>query len=113
VTRAYDHLGTRAAVDHADRARSLDPLSLDPLLARANARLALGDLRGAYADHLAEIDRQPENPDAWCDVGQFELDVLHAASQAYEHLNRWYTLDSQGPCLDLLDRARRAVNAGG
>lgn len=113
VSRAYDHLGTRRAVHDADRARSLDPLSLEPLLARANARLALRDLRGAYADHLAEIDEQPENPDAWCDVGQFELDVLDAPSQAYEHLNRWYTLDSQGPCLDLLDRARRAVNAGG
>jgi hypothetical protein len=113
VNRAYDRLGTQAAVRAADRARALDPLSLDPLLARANAKLALRDLRGAYGDHLAEVDLQPENPDAWCDVGQFELDVLNAPSQAYEHLNRWYTLDSQGPCLDLLDRARRAVNTRG
>jgi hypothetical protein len=113
VNRAYEHLGTRAAVHDADRARALDPLSLDPLLARANAKLALHDLRGAYADHLAEVEQQPENPDAWCDVGQFELEVLNLTSQAYDHLNRWYTLDSQGPCLDLLDRARRAVNAGG
>jgi O-Antigen ligase len=113
VNRAYDRLGSTAAVRAADRARALDPLSLDPLLARANAKLALRDLRGAYADHLAEVAEQPENPDAWCDLGQFELDVLHLPSRAYEHLNRWYTLDSQGPCLDLLDRARRAVNAGG
>ncbi len=112
VTRAYDSLGSRGAVRDADRARSLDPLSLDPIVARANAKLALRDLRGAYRDHLLEIAQQPENPVAWCDLGQFELVVLDDPQRAYRHLNRWYTLDSQGPCLDLLDEARARVNAG-
>lgn len=113
VTDSYDATDPATALRDAKRAQALDPLALDPLRARAAAELAAGNVFEAYQQTLNELDLQPENPEAWCDAGQFELVALNAPFRAYEHLNQWYNLDPRGPCLALLDRARARVNAGG
>ena len=60
------------AVDAADRARLLNPLSLGPLDARAVAADAAGDERAAVAWYERATRLQPENPDPWYDLGLFE-----------------------------------------
>ena len=112
---ALDRGDAAAALAHADSARSLDPFSLDPLLWRATAleRLGRGDeAEAAYSDVL---ELQPENPDAWYEVGIARF-VAGDDCRAYEALNRAYTLDPNSATRWLpggpLDRTRAAVNAG-
>ncbi len=62
------------AVDAADRARTLNPLSLGPLQARALAADAAGDRAAAVAWYEKATELQPENPDAWYDLGLYHGD---------------------------------------
>jgi hypothetical protein len=101
------------AVDAADRARLLNPLSLGPLEARAVAADAAGDERAAVAWYERATRLQPENPDPWYDLGLYHVIATHDLCAAYQALNRSYTLDPRstrwapgGP----LDVARDAVN---
>ena len=102
------------AVDAADRARLLDPLSLGPLQARAIAADAAGDRAAAVAWYEKATELQPENPDAWYDLGLYQAIATGDQCAAYAALNHSYTLDPKssrwvpgGP----LDVARDAVNA--
>jgi hypothetical protein len=103
------------AVDAADRARRLNPLSLAPLQARALAAEAAGDRAAAAAWYAKATSLQPENPDTWYDLGLYLSIVAHDQCAAYAALNHSYTLDPSskrwapgGP----LDVARDAVNDG-
>lgn len=103
------------AVDAADRARRLNPLSLGALHARAVAADAAGDRRAAVAWYEEATELQPENPDAWFELGLYHAIATGDRCAAYLALNRSYTLDPSsgrwapgGP----LDVARDAVNAG-
>ncbi len=103
------------AVDAADRARLLNPLSLRPLQARAEAADAAGDESAAVAWYEKATELQPENPDTWYDLGFYHYGVTGDLCAAYQAFNRSYTLDPQstrwtpgGP----LDQARAAVNKG-
>ncbi len=103
------------AVEAADRARVLNPLSPAPLQARALAADAEGDRRAAVAWYEKATDLQPENPDVWFDLGLYHVVATEDQCAAYQALNRSYTLDPRssrwapgGP----LDIARDAVNAG-
>ena len=103
------------AVDAADRARTLNPLSLGPLQARALAADTAGDKAAAVAWYEKATALQPENPDAWYDLGLYQAIATHDQCAAYAALNHSYTLDPKssrwvpgGP----LDAARDAVNAG-
>ena len=118
VDRAFEALdaGRLAdAVDAADRARRLNPLSLAPLQARALAADAAGDRAAATAWYEKATSLQPENPDTWYDLGLYLSIVAHDQCAAYAALNHSYTLDPSskrwvpgGP----LDVARDAVNDG-
>ncbi|HEX3290356.1 MAG TPA: O-antigen ligase family protein [Gaiella sp.] len=103
------------AVDAADRAGQLDPLSLGPLQARAQAADAAGDHAAAVAWYEKATRLQPENPDTWYDLGLYHAIATRDMCAAYAALNHSYTLDPRssrwapgGP----LDVARDAVNAG-
>jgi O-Antigen ligase len=103
------------AVDAADRARLLNPLSLGPLQARALAADAAGDKAAAVAWYEKATELQPENPDTWYDLGLYQAIATDDQCAAYAALNHSYTLDPKssrwvtgGP----LDTARDAVNAG-
>jgi O-Antigen ligase len=112
--RAIDGLRLKQAVDDAKAARELDPLSLDPIYARALADLRAGDLTSAYARYLEAARLQPENPLVWFNLGTFELDQRQDACAAYQALNRAYTLDPQNSTYwtkgGALDQAKVAVN---
>ncbi len=60
-----------AALEQAARARSLNPLAVEPLLAEAEAREALGDSEGAAAALRTAIRLEPENYEPWLFYGTF------------------------------------------
>ena len=103
------------AVHAAERARLLNPLSLDALDALAVAADAAGDRDAAVAWYEEATRLQPENPDAWYALGLYHAIATGDQCAAYEALNRSYTLDPNGSRWvkgGLLDVARDAVNAG-
>jgi tetratricopeptide (TPR) repeat protein len=95
VGPALDRGGFAAAADSADRARSLDPLSLAPLFARARIEERRGDDQAALAAYRDAVGLQPKNPEAWYQLGLYEFHLGDRCS-AYVHLNQAYTLDPSG-----------------
>ena len=103
-----------AARDAAERARSLDPLSLEPLFARARVEEAAGDDAAALTAYRRAAALQPDNPVGWYELGLYEFHLGDRCS-AYVHLNRAYTLDPSGLQWQQgseLDQARDWVNDG-
>ena len=95
VNPALERTDVDAARDAAVRARSLDPLSLGPLFARARVEEQAGDEAAALAAYRRAAELQPENPTPWYELGLYEFDLGNRCS-AYVHLNRSYTLDPAG-----------------
>jgi O-antigen ligase len=94
----------------AKEAHSLNPLAVEPLLIWANAEPDIPEAKKVF---LKATAIQPENPQVWYEFGVFELEVDNFPKQAYEYLNRSYTLDRFGPASEEggpLDEARRLVN---
>jgi tetratricopeptide (TPR) repeat protein len=116
VGRALERGDVEAAREAAESARSLDPLSLDPVLARARIEEQAGDERGALAAYGRAAGLQPENPESWLQLGLYEFS-LGDRCNAYVHLNRAYTLDPAGVQWGeeprRLDQAREWVNTPG
>ena len=101
---AYAAIGRRdntAAVDHAQAANSLDPLSADPLFALGAARVAQGRLTAAEDAYVRAVRLQPDNPETWYELGAFELDA-GAQADACAFLR-------QALELDRFDRGARAA----
>jgi hypothetical protein len=94
VDDAYAALATPSeAVDDAREAHSLNPLSIDPLLAWAAAEEAEGRSERALELYVQAVDLQPLNPDAWFELGRFELEVLDDRERARRDLSRALELD--------------------
>ena len=91
----------RAALDDADLARSLNPLSIDPLLAAAAAYEAIGDERSALDRYVDAVDLQPRNWRSWYELGQFEL-AIGFRDLGISHLKRSRELDPLGPANEVL-----------
>jgi tetratricopeptide (TPR) repeat protein len=105
VDDAYAKLGSGRpadAFDSARRARALNPLSLDPLFARAAAEVALGNVDAARATLIRAVELQPLDADAWYELGAFELDVAGRSEEARRYLERSLELDPFGPAGALL-----------
>jgi tetratricopeptide (TPR) repeat protein len=103
------------AVDAADRARSLNPLSPAPLWALAVAADAAGDENAAVAWYEEATRLQPENPDVWFELGLYHAIGTGDQCAAYQALNRSYTLDPKSRRWSpggVLDVAREAVDNG-
>jgi O-antigen ligase len=114
-TRLLDEKRLSAAADAARRARSLDPLALDPVYAAAAAADRLGDSALARALYTKATRMQPENPEPWITLGLYELAARQDLCRAYAALNAAYTLDPNGRQWipgGPLDQARDAVNRG-
>ena len=114
VNRELDAGDVEAAAAAARRARTLDPLSIEPPLKLAGVEIRRGRVRAARLAYAQAIRTQPENPDTWFALGSYEF-VLEDLCNAYVHLNEAYTLDpasrrwtAGGP----LDLARAHVNKG-
>ena len=95
VDPALERGAIEQARDAARRARSLDPLSLAPLFARARVEEDAGDEDAALAAYRRAAALQPDNPVAWYELGLYEFHLGDRCS-AYVHLNRAYTLDPAG-----------------
>ena len=111
---AIDAGALAKAKDDADRARFLDPLSVDSLYTLGGIALRRGDAREALARYVQAVDLQPENPDTWYALGSYEFFARNMCA-AYRFLNNAYTLDPAGSEWvegGILDRARAAVNRG-
>jgi hypothetical protein len=114
-TRALDDGDFERARDRAERAELLNPLSVDPLLARARIEERRGDLDAAEDFYVEAVELQPENPATWYALGLFEFEARERMCAAYRFLNEAYTLDPSGNQWVVggpLDVARDAVNAG-
>jgi O-antigen ligase len=114
VSPALERGDVEGARDAAERARSLDPLSLDPVFALARVEEDAGDAPAALDAYRRATDLQPDNPAAWYELGLYEFSRGDRCS-AYVHLNRAYTLDPAGLQWSRgseLDQARAWVNAG-
>jgi O-Antigen ligase len=113
--RALDARDYGVAKKKAERARSLDPLAVDPLWTLAAVASRQGEEGVALRRYIQAVELQPENPDTWYALGMYEYQVLGDLCLAYRYLNNAYTLDSAGSEWvpgGPLDRARNAVNAG-
>jgi hypothetical protein len=98
---AIERNDPRKALDEAQRARSLNPVSIEPLLAEAAAEDARGNDRAALQRYGEAVDLQPENWRTWYELGRFELNTGQAG-RAIVHLRRARELDPLGPANDLL-----------
>jgi tetratricopeptide (TPR) repeat protein len=91
----------QTALDRAESAHSLNPLSIEPLLAIAAADEAAGRNREALERYVQAVELQPKSWRSWYELGQFELDKGNRDSGIL-HLQRARDLDPLGPANDLL-----------
>jgi len=116
VDAAYRHGDAgdlKAAASAARRAQRLNPLSLEPLYARATIAGLAGDNRAAETFYEQATRLQPDNPAAWYELGLFRQLALDNQCSAYFAFNAAYTLDPRGNRFSAggpLDIARAAVN---
>jgi tetratricopeptide (TPR) repeat protein len=115
-TRALAAGDFERALDQAAWAEFFNPVSADPLFARARVAERRGIAWRAERAYIDAVELQPDNPETWYTLGIFQFDVRKNLCAAYRFLNNAYTLDpagsqwrSGGP----LDVSRDAVNAGG
>jgi len=100
------------AIDRAKSAHSFNPLALEPLWTLAAYEEA--DKTRALKLYRQARDLEPKNPDAWYELGAFELRAKQPRA-AYRDLNHAYTLDNflfgkgTTPGREL-DRARCAID---
>jgi hypothetical protein len=119
--QAEEALGSNPAhaIVLAKRARSVQPLSVEPLFAQALAEeeLAVGKvkkqhLKKSYGLLLKATELQPENKETWYSLGFFNFEVRHCPRAALPELNRFTELDRQDPGNAEYHRALVAVNSG-
>jgi tetratricopeptide (TPR) repeat protein len=106
VAEAYDAIErdeVNEALDDSRRARALNPLSIQPLLATAAAEEARGDERAALEWYVKAVELQPDNWRPWYELGQFELSTGRR-ERGIRHLMRARELDPLGPANDELVR---------
>ncbi len=114
-TRALDDNDFDTARDRAERARLLNPLSVEPIWALARVDERQGRDDDAEKRYVQAVELQPENPETWYALGLYEFQVRRNMCAAYEFLNNAYTLDPAGSQWvegGELDIARDAVNKG-
>jgi hypothetical protein len=115
-TRALAAGDLERALDDARWAQFFNPISADPLFARARVAEAERVPWRAERFYIDAVELQPDNPLTWYMLGLFEFDVEKNLCAAYRFLNNGWTLDSRGKQWmpgGPLDVSRDAVNAGG
>ena len=115
-TKALADGDLEQALDEARWAHFFNPVSADPLFARARVAEREGVAWRAERYYIKAVELQPDNPLTWYTLGVFEFDVRKNLCAAYRFLNNAYTLDPKGNQWTKggpLDLARDAVNEGG
>ena len=112
--QAEDALGVdnARAVTLAKRARSVQPLSVEPIFVQALAE----QLQRHYGETLGLLRKatrlQPENKETWFALGEFDFRVRHCPRTALPELDRFTALDRQDPGNVEYARALKQVNSG-
>jgi hypothetical protein len=70
---AMDRAAYGSAADHARSAHSLNSLAVEPLYALGEAELLRGNLEEAERWYARAVRQQPDNPNTWFNLGDFEL----------------------------------------
>jgi hypothetical protein len=83
----------------AAQAHSWNPLSIVPPLTEAALEEARGHDLDALRLYRKAVDIQPDNPDAWVELGRFQLATLDDACAAYRTLDHAYGLDRFNPAV--------------
>jgi O-Antigen ligase len=101
----------------AAQAHSWNPVSIVPLQTQAALEESLGHTLKALQLYRQAVDTQADNPEAWVELGVFQLDVRMNACAAFRSLSEAYSLDRYNPVVaadgGALDVARaRARKAG-
>jgi hypothetical protein len=100
------------AVTLAKRARSVQPLSVEPIFVQALAE----QLERHYGETLGLLRKatrlQPENKETWFALGEFDFRVRHCPRIALRELDRFTALDRQDPGNVEYARALEQVNSG-
>jgi hypothetical protein len=97
TTDAYAASGSAAAMaSDARDASNLNPFAVDPIWALAAAYEDARDPTDAIKQYEGATRLQPENPQTWLYLGQYELAICDIFP-AYRALNQTYTLDPFGP----------------
>jgi hypothetical protein len=115
-TRALAAGDFEKAHDEALWAEFFNPVSADPLFARARIAERQRIPWRAQRAYVQAVELQPENPETWYTLGTFEFQVRKNMCAAYRFLNNAYTLDPAGSQWTEggpLDVARAVVNEGG
>jgi hypothetical protein len=119
--QAEEALGSNPAhaIVLAKRARSVQPLSVEPLFAQALAEeeLAIGKVKKQHLGKTLGLLRkatqlQPQNKQTWYSLGFFNLEVRHCPRLALPELNRFTELDRQDPGSAEYAKALKQVNSG-
>ena len=71
-----------AALAQAKQAHDVDPLALDPLYAIATIQTAAGRNSEAGAALEEAVRLQPDNPDPWVRLAEFEFNTLQRPAAA-------------------------------
>jgi O-Antigen ligase len=117
VDSSYSQLAadrSESALSDARAARTLNPLSVDPLQALGDAEAARHDEAAALRYYRDAVDLQPENSNTWYALGSYEF-FTGRYEEALHDLDRAYGLDPYGPAGrpgGLLDQARAKVLGG-
>ena len=90
---ALDRGDAGAARSQANRARDANPLSLDPLFTLATIETAAGRNPAASAALSDAVRLQPDNPDAWLRLAEFELNTLQRPAFALQAIRPALYLD--------------------
>ena len=75
---------TRKALHDAHTAVSTDPVSATALWELSEIDLAVGDRAGARGDLVRATSRQPDNPETWQRLGEFDLRYGHPGAASPE-----------------------------
>ena len=95
VSRSSAAVTRSADTAQAPAARSLDPLSLEPVFAAARVAEQRRREVAALEAYREATRLQPKNPESWLQLGLYEFDIGDRCA-AYRHLNEAYTLDPAG-----------------
>jgi tetratricopeptide (TPR) repeat protein len=83
----------QAALDKADHAHNLNPLSPKPLLVRAAVQDSAGDHKAALVTLEAAVIEQPSNPQLWMKLADYQLNTMHEPKAALASLQAALYLD--------------------
>ena len=101
----------------AAQAHSWNPVSIVPLQTEAALEESLGHTLKALQLYEEAVNTQPDNPEAWVQLGVFQLDVRNDACNAYASLGEAYRLDRYNPVIAVdggaLDIARAKARKAG